>query len=367
MSIRQKETLEALVDAVITTKFGPAPVGRMLGTLEQIRLKKMQSGRQKVQVELTVIDRHLHRLGEEDPFVSLTTKRLWLAVRSGFNLPSGNDYSSGELYSSTGTVGTVVAGVVKSIRYQRPMIEIHGTVCPSYPDDSDWKEMEPTGVYIYQEVNEPKIGKVVDFMNTLLHYGSDTIGDVVLHTPAPEDRDSSFSESFGIFREGNIRKGVDSLKLHWQQMEGIVSKIPPVKLKPDLADIDQHIIRKETDKLLAEDLVISQAYRAFAGSDYTRRAYTNWGCDPQAVFGGLYLGTVIAYGNQEENLSMASDSPLKLNLNFENGDSPKTFAGKRMGVDFRHLLASRGHHLALMAADPVLQSPWAMRRNRGDP
>lgn len=367
MSIQQKETLEALVDAVITTKFGPVPVGSMLGTLEKIRLKKMNAGRQKIRVELKVIDRHLHRLGEEDSFVSLITKKLWLAVRSGFNLPSDNDYSSGELYSSAGTVGTVVAGVVKSIRHQRPMIEIHGTVCPSYPDEGDWREMEPTGVYIYQEVNEPKVRKVADFINILLHYGSDAIGDTVLHTPAPKDRGSSFSESFGIFREGNMKQGVDSLKLHWQQMEGIVSRLPAVALAPDLAFIDQHITRKETDQLLAENLVISQAYRAFIESDYTQRAYAYWGCDLQAVFGGLYLGTVIAYGNREENLQMDSDAPLKLNLNFEEGDSPKTFAGKRIGVDFRHLLAGQGHHLALMAADPVLQSPWAIKRNRGNP
>lgn len=368
MSIRQKETLETLVDAVITTKFGPAPVDSMLGTLEQIRLKKMKAGRQKIQVELKAIDQHLGRLGEEDPFVSLTTKKLWLAIRSGFNLPSDRDYSSGELYSSTSTVGTVTAGVVKSIRHQRPMIEIHGTVCPSYPDDSDWREMEPTGVYIYQEVNEPKVKKVADFMDSLLHYGSlDVIRDSVLHTPAPEDRNSSFSESFGIFREGNMKQGVDSLKLHWQQMEEIVSRLPALALDSDLAFIDQHVTRKETDQLLAEDLVISQAYRAFIESDYTQRAYANWGCDLRAIFGGLYLGTVIAYGNLEEDLKIDNDVPLKLNLNFEEGDSPETFAGKRIGVDFRHLLASRGHHLALLAADPVLQSPWAIKGNRGKP
>jgi len=362
MTIRGKETLEPLVESVLVAKLGPPPVGGMLGTLEQIRLKKITVTRQKVQLELKTIDRRLQQLGEEDPFVSLTAKKLWLTLRSRFNLPSDKDYSSGELGSPVGTVNTVAVGVIKSIKHQQPMIEIHATVCPSYPDRSDWKEMEPTGVYIYQKVNQKKVENVADFKDRLLHNGHDTIRNLVFHTPAPKDREGSFSGSFGIFQKSNMKRGVDSLELHWQQMESITAQLFPWQLGPDLAFIEQHINREETDKLIRVDPQIAQAYLGFKENDYTQRAYAEWGCDLGAVFGGLYLGTVVAYGNREENLQPDNGEPLKLNLNFEEGDSPQTFAGKRMGVDFRHLLANQGgYHLALLAADPALQSPWATK------
>lgn len=354
-------TTGVLLEKTLVTKFGELPTG-MMGTLDAIRVKKVNAERQKLKTELKAIDRHLERRGESDPSMILETKKLWLTLRSRSSLPSDKDYSTNELNDSFGIFGVVVAGMMKSVAQQRPMIEVHATVCPSYPDDDDWPSMAPTGVYIYQQINERKVSEVSLFVDSLFQQTSQALAGFFLHTPAPEDREGDFSRAFGILGEKNKKHGIDSLELHWKQMEDIAEQLSPsVTLMPDLSYIRSFIDEDEALRLMSEDPSVTKAKGKFERSDYVQRAYRNWGCDLNAIFGGLYLGTIFAYGNNEEAFSLDSDTPVKIHANLEEGDSPQTFAGKRIGVDFRHLLSHEGHHLALLSADSALQSPWAKK------
>ena len=365
MDIVSKEevnyAINALFDDTLITKFGELPTG-MMGTLDEIRVKRANAERQKLKTELKAIDSYLEKQDVDEPSITLEAKKLWLTLRSRCNLPSDKDYSTHELNDPFSIIGVVIVGIMKSVVQQRPMIEVHATVCPSYPDTYDWPSMAETGVYIYQQVNERKVSNVSAFVHSLFQQTPQALTGFVLHTSAPEDREGDFSQAFGILSRKNKKHGIDSLELHWEQMQGIVGRLAPsVTLMPDLAYIRNFIDEDETRRYMSEDSRVAKAKGLFDRSDYVDRAYRNWGCDVDAVFSGLYLGTVVAYGNNEEAFASDNNAPVKIHVNLEEGDSPQTFAGKRIGVDFRHLLSHQRQHLALLSADSVVQSPWAKK------
>lgn len=288
----------------------------------------------------------------------LKAAAFWLKLRSYLAIPASG--INEETRHPFGPLATVAAGIAKTYAHGKPGLELHATACPSYLESYDWDIVgKTTGVYVYQRLKQTKLEHLTDFTGRLRPFDGGFFEQIKIHTPAPEDlKDGDFTGSFGIFHQGEA--GKKSMQVHWEQMKKVETLVPGVEVVPDLDYVRRFLSQRDVDNLL-QDSRVSKALVKLKQSAYIQSAYEQWGSKVDDVFGGFYLGSVVAYGNNETKFDVSSPEPLKVYLNLEEGRSPETFAGKSVGVDFRHLLAASGHHLSLLIADPKLKSPWATK------
>ncbi len=283
---------------------------------------------------------------------------LWLALNHFCFLPG--KLHDEEVNHNFGTVKALAAGISKSKLYEQPMLEIHATACPSYLNGSDWNTLgKETGIYVYQNIKAEKLAALKEFAASLSGFGAYLKG-VYLHTPAPQDLQScgDLSACFGIFNQGEA--GKNSMGIHWQQMNKIISQLPGFSLQPDVSYISQYMNPNFFDQFMKTDLGRA-AWESFNKSTYINDAYKQWGVPVEAALKAFYLGTIFAYGNHQSAFNPQNQQALKLYLNLEEKQSPYTFAGQSTGVDFRHLLADYGYHLPLLIGQWAINSPWAER------
>ena len=183
------------------------------------------------------------------------------------------------------------------------------------------------------------------------------IKGVCLHTPSPADLEhaTTFPGLFGIFGQPN---GKASAEAHWTQMREIAEHCN-LSLASDVDYLISESNRFGLD--LARLALEVEDEVKFMQSQYIYDAYTKWGANPKAVLDLFYVGSVIGYGNYEAAFSLDNLDPLKLYVNCEEGWSPETFAGSKIGIDFRHLFGSLGFHMALLIS--TIKTPWARKES----
>ncbi len=307
-------------------------------------------------VQKKLLWHELTTLGIKVPASELeSSQMLWLALSHFVDLPK--TYHDEEVNHRFGTVSALAAGINKSVVWGQPLLELHATVCPSYLDKPDWEAAKPSGPFVYQKIKLEKLAVLQDFAARMESFGK-YIRGIFLHTPAPEDLQlQDLSACFGIFNQGEAGKA--SLEIHWQQMQTIVAQLPGVSLMPDVSYIMQFMKPGFFEKFMSIPFG-QKVLTSFQRSTYINMAYRQWGIPAEAVLKVFYLGSIFAYGNHKIAFRPTNQFPVKLYLNLEENQSPYTFSGQSVGVDFRHLLQHyRNYHLPLLIGKSAIVSPWA--------
>lgn len=278
-------------------------------------------------------------------------KNFWKVLRNFTYIPKVGGQAN-EIRHQFGPLKAFAAGIIKSFQYGKPMLELHGTACPSYlPFTSGQTE---TRIAVDSHKKEALYG-----LSQLTHqldpfYGR-FINGLSIHTPSPADIDCDFSGHMSLLTTEN---GRSQLQQHWQKMKELEKMIGGLNITVDLPYLTANFSMAKAIKWWESSKDISDAFIKFMTSHYAHDAYFQWGSKPEDVFFGLYLGTVVAYGNHESVFDLDNPDRVKLYLNFEENNGPETFAGSLTGVDVRHILAEYGYHLPLLAAYPWLRTPW---------
>lgn len=320
---------------------------------ERIRaVKELQLIEKQLEFELRTLDTLL------PPELVLEATNLWFTIRKFSNIPEVGDAYS-EIKHPFGPVKAFAVGLLKSLKYGQPMLELHGTACPSYVPFEQWRRQGLTGSEIATKKIIPgtveSLQKVTEWLKP---YSGKYFQVLLIHTPSPFDRDCDFADHM----EAHVlipQNGHDQLAAHWLKMLELAEQVPGMDLAVDLPFIAKHFSQSQAEKLLQKDQQLKAAFHQFINSQYVADAYLQWGqVNKLSIFCGLYLGTIMAYGNHESAFNLKNNLPVKLYMNFEEHHGPETFAGLMTGVDERHILAKYGYHLPLLVADHRLRTPW---------
>ncbi|MFH0943362.1 MAG: hypothetical protein V1810_04265 [Candidatus Beckwithbacteria bacterium] len=282
---------------------------------------------------------------------------LWLTLNHFVSLP--DIFHDQEVNHDYGTVKALATGISKSVLHQQPMLELHGTACPSYVPFEQWQAQGLSGAEIASgQLIQKKIDNLQTLTAGLASYSGKYFTDLLIHTPSPADRNCDFCDHMEESML-EIKNGNDQLAKHWQMMQNLATQVKGLQVVSDLPYLTQYFSDKQAQEWLTEDQQLQAAYDKFITSRYIYDCYLQWGkVNKFSIFCGLYLGTVVAYGNHVNAFDLTNSDPVKLYLNFEEHHGPETFAGLMTGVDVRHILKNYGYHLPLLVADQRLRTPW---------
>jgi len=324
-------------------------------TIADVLLQKKEPlGSEKLQLEFEL--RVIHKSVPEEIWVE--ADNLWLSIRKFMDIPKVGDISQ-EIKHPFGPVNAFANGLIKSLHFGRPMLELHATACPSYVPFEQWEKQGLTGSEIAAGKIIPGIIEALQKVTGwLAPYAGKYFDKLTVHTPSPADRGCDFCNHM----EEHVlmpKNGHDQLANHWVKMQELIKLVPGMELAADLPYLTQFLTKEGAEKLMAQDLQLTAAFEQFITSRYVYDSYLRWGpVNKLSIFCGLYLGTVMAYGNHESVFNINNPAPVKLYFNFEEHNGPETFAGLMTGVDVRHILAEYGYHLPLLVADHRLRTPW---------
>lgn len=280
---------------------------------------------------------------------------LWLTLRKFMDIPKvGDPYQ--EIKHPFGPVKTFATGLLKSIKYSQPKLELHGTVCPNYIPKELWRTGHSD--ICTNNIVPAKLANLRTLTEALQPFSGKYYHELLFHTPSPFDRGCDFCDHMeeSVLKVDN---GHGQLEDHWQMMQKLTLQVPGLKVVPDLPYLTKFFNKEKAEKLMQSDQQLQDAFKKFISSQYVNNAYLQWGpVSKFSIWAGLYLGTVIAYGNHESVFDLNNPVPVKLYLNCEEKNGPETFAGAYTGVDVRHILAKYGYHLPLLVADYSLRTPW---------
>lgn len=322
--------------------------GRYINAEEQKKMKWREC-------ELNVLAKFLPEwISSDGKFVAETS---WLAITEESDVPKSE--RDKELTHPYGPLKIVATAMTKSEKYKMPKLEIHLTACPSYLGSEDWvkQAVVEKPIYIYENILWNKVQHLKKWINEIklndpMHK---LVSNIYLHSPSPADLDykDNFPGLFGIFGKPD---GAISAVKHWNQMQEIANYCG-ITMSADVGYILTEIEKNGVNLLEIMNGLGKEDVAKFVSSKYIEDAYTKWGADPRMVLAMFYVGSIIGYGNRVESFSLENDKPLKLFVNCEEGWSPETFAGKKVGVDFRHLLENKGFHLGLLIGE--VRTPWS--------
>lgn len=345
---KQQQQLKIIVADVLPYK---KPAGQLMA--EKIRAdKELKLTEKQLEYEL----RTLHGLLPSELVPEAVN--LWLTIRKFTDIPEVGDAYE-EIKHPFGPVKAFAVGLLKSVKYGQPLLELHGTACPSYVPFEQWEKQGLTGSEIAtKKIISGIINGLQKVAGWLAPYNGKYFDGLTIHTPSPSDRDCDFSDHM----EAHVlvpQDGHDQLAAHWLKMQELAGQVLGMDLAVDLPFIAKHFSQSQAEKLLQKDWQLNSAFHQFINSKYVADAYLQWGkVNKLSIFCGLYLGTVFAYGNHESAFNLKNNLPVKLYMNFEEHNGPETFAGLMTGVDVRHILAKYGYHLPLLVADYRLRTPW---------
>jgi len=311
--------------------------------------KRLQKEKLQLEFELNILCQSLPKE------LLLESVNLWLSLRKFMDIPKvGDPYQ--EIKHPFGPVKTFAVGLLKSIKYGQPKLELHGTVCPNYIP----KELWGTGHsdICTNHIVPAKLTNLQIFTGVLQPFSGKYYDELLFHTPSPFDRDCDFCDHMeeSVLK---VKNGQDQLGDHWQMMQNLAQQVPGLKIVPDLPYLTEFLNKEKAEELMQNDQQLQNAFKEFINSQYVYYAYLQWGpISKFSIWAGLYLGTVMAYGNHESVFDLNNSAPIKLYLNCEEKNGPETFAGAYTGVDVRHILAKYGYHLPLLVADNRLRTPW---------
>lgn len=315
--------------------------------------KRVTLEKQRLHTEVRGVMKLMQEIGKDAvPRIEhVKSAVLWLGLRTFTQLPEKN--IDVEIKHPQGPVATVATGFVKSYVHQRPMLELHGTNCPSYLGREEWETIgASTGIYVHQQLDSKKV-ELLKRRTELLECFDSTFHDgLQIHTASPDDGGDFQAIDGYLNRESKVA--------HWAMMKTVEEQVPGLTVLPDLQYVRQFTTQADVDKMLLDEQM-EGVYSVFSRSNFIQQAYVSWGIDPKPVFGGIYIGSVRAYGNQESAFNLQAPLPLKVYINLEEKDSPESFAGRRTDVDFRHLLKDQGYHLSLLTGIDSIRSPWAKK------